>query len=202
MAEDGQAFEAWWDLGYKGLASSAQPVIEVKGLVPPHSVRLDIAWEVEEVGWWIMSRAEPDVAARFARCGVYGVRRARHWVQSLLEAQLAFRTNGLFMMKPIGFLHPDDRGWRLIEALAPLGTDATYLETRFYRSLANLTDGRLEVGISLLAAWMWFVNEVPGIGGRASATLDATHCLMTGLRGGGKRHVRSEDGPGADSGSG
>ena len=102
------------------------------------------------------------------------------------------------MMKPKGFLHPDERGWRLIEALALLGTDATYLETRFYRAFADLTDGRLEAGISLLAAWMSFVNEVPGVGGPATATLDATHCLMAGLRVGGKRYVRSEDGPRSD----
>lgn len=86
------------------------PVIEVKGLTPPDSVRLDIPWEVEEVGWWIMSRTEPDTAARFGRCGVNGVRRARHWVQSLLEAQLAFHTDGLVMMKPRGWLHQTSVG--------------------------------------------------------------------------------------------
>jgi hypothetical protein len=98
-------------------------------------------------------------------------------------------------MKPRGWLHPDERGWRLIEALAPLGTDATHLDPLFYRALADLTNGRLEAGISLLVAWMSFVNEAPGIGGRVTATLDATHCLISGLRAGGKRHTGSHDGP-------
>ena len=142
-----------------------------------------------------MSRTEPEMAARFGRCGVNGVRRARHWVQSLLEAQLAFHTDGLFMMKPRGWLHQTSVGGDSSRLLRPLGTDATHLDTWFFRALADLTDGRLEAGVSLLAAWMSFVSEVPGIGGPATATLDATHCLIAGLRAGGTRKVRSRGGP-------
>jgi hypothetical protein len=195
---DGTTFDAWWDdrflanpLGGDGLT------LEVRGLVPPQGVRLDIPWQVSEVGWWIMARFDPASAARFATSGVNGCRAATNWVELLRMSELLFEIDDLTRSGPGGMLRPGEYGWRLIELLAPIGVDPKRLYGTTLKELARLTDKRLEPVLSLMAAWMTFVKQAPGPGPHtaSSFTHDAVRSMIAGLRRGRPRYRRFEDWP-------
>ena len=144
-------------------------------------VRLDISWEVEEVGWWIMSRAHPSDADRYSLYGVFGVWTARRWAEFLEKLQRYFRTEGLVELRPQAFWHPAEGGWRLIEELAPLGFDPPGVSDSGIRDLAKLTDYTLEPTVALLSALMKFIQYVPAHKA-LSATDDAVCCIVDALK--------------------
>ena len=119
-----EPFQAWWDLGNRwDRECGYDPVIEVPGLAPGDGPRIDLPDEVDTVGWWILSRVDPEQARGWVASGVTSPFDTWSWGTALgllLPSQLGCEP----LATRRGWWAPTDDGYGLVRELLAAGIEA------------------------------------------------------------------------------